>query len=138
MAKKKPVRALRDANDWRIGDVVVEGPNWADGFGVCYSCGKPHSWDEYWQREKDPSNPYRRRNAPPPVPIVQLVRRKKGNVVSVALQGYKWFTIGPRIERYIINPACINGGYRETNSPDPKYATDSQGRFISTTRTKNP
>ena len=129
MDKKK---RLRDPNDWRVGDVVVEGPDWSErnAFGICAHCGKAMTWAEYWAWEQDPRNPYTR-SGKKPVPVVEKVARSRGNVDWIRLSGGSGsFGIGPKAKRYILNPACKNGGYRETNAPDQKYATDSQGRFI--------
>lgn len=124
---------MRDENDWRPGDKLVEGPDWSDGFGLCHCCNKPRTWDEYWAWENDERNIYRRRNAHP-APVVDLVRRNKGNVTAIRTKDGGWYCIGPKHKKYLLNPACKNGGYRSSNKPDPKYQTDSQGRFLKSGR----
>ena len=116
---------LRDANDWRAGDVIAEGPDWKGSFfGKCFHCGRPQTWEEYWTFE----------SAGRWTPVVGRVYRNHGNVDRVVIGhggGRGNFTITPNGKRYIINPACENGGYRDSNKPDKKYATDKQGRFLS-------
>ena len=117
---------LRDANDWRAGDPIEKGPDWEGSFySTDYHSKEHRTWAEYWRQHGDYS-----------FPVVGRVNRIKGNVVriSVCRERYRTnqFTITPNGRRYIINPACENGGYRDNNNPDPKYATDNQGRFIRT------
>lgn len=130
------MKGLRDPNDWRVGDAVVEGPDWADlnAFGRCGCCGKLKTWDEHWSWERDARNLYKHRDKDPK-PIVVKVARVHGNVSWIRLSGVSGcFTIGPKAKKYILNPACKSAGYRDTNEPDPKYATDKQGRFKLNTR----
>ena len=105
---------LRGANDWRVGDVVVVGPDWYEGFGTCHCCGKTQTSEEYFSRENSGTM------------IVEKVRRVHGDVGWIALRGWwspyvkryglNWYRIGPKAKRYILNPNCDRGGYRERNA----------------------
>lgn len=119
---------MRDENDWRPGDKIAQGPDWEGSFYTkCHCCGKPKTWDEYWVYG----------TAGKWEPIVGRVYRVKGNVIRIVIGkgGQRGnFMITPNGKRYIINPACKNGGYRSSNRSDPKYQTDSQGRFVKSGR----
>jgi hypothetical protein len=104
---------MRDENDWRIGDKITEGPDWRNSFR------KP--WDEHWTFG----------TAGKWEPIVRKVYRCHGNVIRVNIGHARGsFAITVNGKRYILNPACRNGGYRSNNNPDPKYQTDANGRFV--------
>lgn len=120
--RQMDTKRLRDPNDWRVGDVVIEGPDFAgSSMTNCHCCGRDKTWSEHWTYG----------TAGEWTPTVGKVCRVKGNVIRVVIGKRRGcFSIGPGSKRYILNPACKNGGYRTTNDPDPKYATDSQGRFI--------
>jgi hypothetical protein len=115
---------MRDENDWRPGDKIAQGPAWEGShFSTCFCCGKPKTWEEHWNAEADGKCD----------PTVYRVYRVKGNVNRIAIKVGRrrhGFKISPNAKRYIVNPACKNGGYRSTNDPDPKYQTNVQGKFV--------
>lgn len=112
---------MRDANDWRIGDVIIEGPDFKGSWmATDRDTGKVITWEEFWDDGTHVGN----------TPKVRRVSRCNGNVIRVSIWHRKVFKIGPRTKRYVLNPACENGGYRTTNDRDPMYQTDNQGRFV--------
>ena len=117
---------LRDANDWRVGDIVVEGPDWEDSWrGTCYVCGKKQSWQEFWAQAGKPQYNHILKETTVGAPVVVLVRRLHGDVHWVRLSTQHDFMIGPRTKRYILNPACTDGGYRQKNNK-PTRATKAR------------